>query len=220
MGSKDEWIAVDEAARRLANRFGGISRARNAIALALFEQMLSAQASFQSQLNGITTQVRQRNAKSGRGITIPREIWSSCYNITEQSKAWDWKAGYFLVEALPPGDSYKFAGVELQKSEVVGLDPRLPLFDHLIARPREDSRVGASDRENPPGRKTPARKWAAIARELMLIHRSGGLDGAVRPTRHGLAVKLLESTNENLGKSMVNEFTTELYELMAWRVDE
>ena len=132
MGSKDEWIAVDEAARRLVNRFGGISRARDAIALALLEQMLSARAASQIHLSGMTTQVRKRKAKPGNGISIPRDLWSICYNFNEQRKGWDWKAGVFVVEALPPGDLHNLVGIQLIESEVEALAPGSPPFDQLL----------------------------------------------------------------------------------------
>lgn len=178
MDSEVEWIAVDEAARQLANRFGGISRAREAIALSLFEQMLSARASSVVHLDGMTVRVDTQRAKPGEGIAITREVWSSCYNFNEQKKGWDWETGAFVVEALPPGDLYNFGGVELLKAEVDALAPGAPPFDQLLPR---DSSVSELAQQKIPAEFVPRKwNWEPALIDLIVLANHDDLDDVLK----------------------------------------
>ena len=124
-----DWIAAAAAVDCLSGPFHGRSRAQQAIALALYENILEARAEWMTSAAGVG---RVEEATDEQGLKIPSDIWTRSLHWLEDIAAWDWAESEFRVDVEPwPGDLHVFRGVHFCRKEIEALSPDAPAFASL-----------------------------------------------------------------------------------------
>src|SRR5687767_4974732 len=114
MALAPDWMPAAEAAKSLAHKFGGKTRAMRAIALALKENLLEARAERKAcaAANG---RVDLDEAGDDQGLPIPTSIRDRSLHWEKDVEAWDWESGEFRIDEEPwPGDLHVFSGVHFR----------------------------------------------------------------------------------------------------------
>lgn len=164
MSSSETWVPAMEAAKQLAAKFGGISRAQQAIATALREGLLSAGAEECAYLDDDGNPV-DKEATSGQPIEIPTEDWWRSDNWPADLMRWGWGIGWFEVRGEDAEDDRTYIGVTFRTDELDRLDPSNPVLLEVQAT--------AVVRRGP---KAQANKWGALIGAFLELDRQNKLN--------------------------------------------
>ena len=152
---EERWLPALEAAQRLAPRFGGLTIAKQAIALGLREAMLRARAEWGARA-GKGDEVVEIEATAEQPIEIPPDVWLASENWEADRLGWSWQQGVFEVQGLEVEDDRYYGGVTFRQAEIEAIDPDLPPYCELH-RERAAPRLALETVRSRRG--SAARKW-------------------------------------------------------------
>jgi hypothetical protein len=162
-----------EAATQLATKFGGISRAQQAIAMALREGLLKARAEDCVYL-GDNDEIIEEKATPKRPIEIQPDVWGWSDNWYADVMRWSWDDGHFEIRGEDAELDRTFIGVSLRRADLEQLDPSLSALAELQA----EKTVSGAKR----GPKTNVEKWGALIGALLDLERENRLRISDYPT--------------------------------------
>jgi hypothetical protein len=195
-----------DAAMRLAAKFGGISRAQQAIAIALREGLLRARAGTCAYIDE-DERVVQDEATPEEPIEISADVWHWSDNWPADVMRWSWDEGWFDVRAHDAEQDRTFIGVTFSDQDLERLDPSLPAFTSLQA-PRP---VAGAKR----GPKTNVNKWGALIGALLELERANRL----KVEDHVTTASLLNAVRQQIPDTnlWLDERTMEGVLAYVWR---
>ena len=137
----EEWVWVLDAATLIARRFGGLTYAKEAIALGLREGLLQARADHvtfcdpEYEEDGEEGTVFDCEASDDEPIQVPPEMWSRSANWDRDRAGWDWANGEFEIEGHSSERlEYSYGGLSLLQSEVDAISPDVVPYDTVSQR--------------------------------------------------------------------------------------
>ena len=140
-----DWISASQASNLLSHRFHGRSRAQDAIAIALRENLLQARAT-QHSIASSDGAARVNESSEDRGLSISSDIWNQSLHWDDDRDGWDWAVGTFSLDLEPwPGDLHVFHDVHFSRDEIQSIDPDSPAYTSLAAPkpPKKQVRVSS-----------------------------------------------------------------------------
>ena len=166
MTNDAEWVPAMEAAKLLAPVFGGISRAEQAIAIALREGLLRARADTCASITDDEEFVIQE-ATSNVPIEIDLQVWRWSDNWEADVMRWSWDDGWFDIRADDAEQDRTYIGVSFYREQLERLDPSLPIFAPMQSRFEQKCAKR--------GPKTNTNKWGALIGALLELDRNDRL---------------------------------------------
>jgi hypothetical protein len=161
-----EWMTAMDAALALAPRFGGLSRAKDAISLALREAMLHPIAGCYLGWDG--ERPIEIEAEATDYVEVDPAHWTKSENFIADRLYWDWDGGWFEVWSGDGEHDHAYGGLLFPREEVEALSPTMPLFANALGPPQHDQ---AKARRGPK----PSIRWIALVEAVLALERDGRL---------------------------------------------
>lgn len=170
-----EFMTAIEAGQCLARRFGGLTRARQALAIGLREGVLTAAAESTAICQDDEDEFAEKHAGTGKLLEIAGELWTHSEHWEADVIRWDWEFGDFEIENLDTGCSYLFNGVHFLVTEIDEIDASSPPYSEFLhSRMAQDSSVQSKVLANSRGPK-PSVRWTAVVEAVLQLERDGEL---------------------------------------------
>lgn len=131
MSSETEWLPALQAATLLARKFGGLTIAKQGLALGLHEGLLRARAEWVIFVKEGDEEPTELVATFEEPIEIPAEAWSLSLNWDADRLSWDWDYGCFDVEGYAVEDDKSFGEVRFLREEILAIDPQSTPYNSL-----------------------------------------------------------------------------------------
>jgi hypothetical protein len=163
-----------EAATQLTTKFGGISRAQQAIAMALREGLLKARAEV-CVYPGDNDEIVEEKATPKQPIEVSPDVWRWSDNWAADVMRWSWDDGWFEIRGEDAELDRTFIGISFCRADLDQLDPALPALGRI-----QEERVLAAGAKRGP--KTNVQKWGELIGALLQLERENKLRVADYPT--------------------------------------
>lgn len=195
----EEWIEAIEAAKLLAPRLGGLTRAQLALAIGLREGILSAAAEETYIAEGDEAEPTDEVAAPDELIGIPNEVWAQSAIWDSDRLSWDWDIGGFDV--YTDDSSYSFIGVHFLRFDVDNIDPSKPPYVDIS--PGDVARAQADRKQRSAAGKY--WDWEPAFAKLIALADLDGLEPEFGPPRRGFSAKLEQWFAETMRDSEGHE---------------
>lgn len=125
-------MPAGEAGQYLARRFGGTTRARQALAIGLREGVLTGAAESTAICQDDEDEFVEEHAGPRDLLAIPASLWTHSKHWEADLIRWDWEFGDFEIENLDTGCSYLLHGVHSVRAEIEEIDASLPPYSEIF----------------------------------------------------------------------------------------